>query len=331
MAIRRSQTVLAAVGAVLLIAAAVLAFIVTPNLTKLPADTDLQFDYTGTATMLNAEALQQGDAANAFLADIPITMERRVRVTSTSGDVAVAEDQTTLIAGEIESPSTTTYAIDRVTMLGAAAPEGVEVEPAEGCLTVGFPPGPAADDSYTIYDAGTQECTTLTFDGEEELQGRTVHLYSTVATGPLKNEATLETLPPALPKDTLADLAPALPEDLQQQLAPALATLPDPVPLQYNSHTEISAEVDSQTGIPLSQELTQNVIVALEVDGELVDVTPVLAVNAELSEEARDELASTTKTTGRLLTILTATPYVLAVLGIATLLIAFLRRSRSGG
>src|SRR4051794_19973221 len=93
---RRSSKILIGLAALLVVAAALTRFVVLPMGSKLPDDTKASARYSGTATLLNAEALQSGDTAHVVLRDVPISIERQIKVTSTHGDTAVVADDFTL-------------------------------------------------------------------------------------------------------------------------------------------------------------------------------------------------------------------------------------------
>ena len=91
---RKSTWILSGTAVVLVAASAVTRFAVYPEVHQLPSDTDSVFAYTGTASLLNAAALEQGYVANAFLSDIPVTVERHVKVVDTDGGTAKAIAET---------------------------------------------------------------------------------------------------------------------------------------------------------------------------------------------------------------------------------------------
>src|ERR1700730_8702962 len=81
--VRRSSIVLSVVGIVLIVLAALVRFVVVPIATELPRSTNLGVTYSGTTTLLNSVALQSGDMKNVIASNGPITVDRRVKVTST--------------------------------------------------------------------------------------------------------------------------------------------------------------------------------------------------------------------------------------------------------
>lgn len=137
MVIRRSSKTLIAIGVLLLLAAAAIRFVVVPIATKLPGDLDSTAHYEGTADLLNPEALQVGDLANAIATGVPITIDRHVYVSSTSGDTAITHDDTTVHTPAGSIPNNHTYALNRST-LDSAPSTDPSVESHSG-LTISLP------------------------------------------------------------------------------------------------------------------------------------------------------------------------------------------------
>ncbi|WP_063886777.1 porin PorA family protein [Rhodococcus sp. LB1] len=324
---RRSSAVWGVIGLVLIALAALTRFVVTPYMAQLPSDTDVTVTYTGTATLLNADALQTGDVANAIAKDIPVTIDRRVHVLDTSGSTAVVADEATIQAGPAVLPSTHTYAVDRTSLEAVSGPDGAPaVEQASG-LTVAFPVHPAPEDRYTYWDPQSRTSAPITYTGQDTRQGREVRVYTTTVSGTLKDDATLATLPPARPKNLLASLAPALPADVMAAVGPLVPTLPDPVPLAYTADTTLTFYVDNTSGVVLDARLQQQVTAGVSANGSVTDVTPVLAVDATVTPESQQAAADTAASISTALTVLgTVAPIVLLLLGVIALVVAFVRR-----
>jgi hypothetical protein len=327
--LRRSSILLAALGAVLICLAAIAQFVVTPLLTMLPGNTDKTVAYTGTATVLNSKALQTGDVSHALVKGVPVTIERRIHVVSTNGDVAMVADDSTLAVGTTKLPSSHLYAVDRHTLRAAPAPAGSKADPASG-LTIGFPIAPKKDDSYRLYDSVTQTTGVAHFKGTEKRQGRTVNVYTATISGPVKNKATLAALPPALPKQLAGSLAPMLPADVAAKLAPAMTQLPDVIPLAYTGTTTVEAYVDARTGVALDQGMQQQIVAGVKVGDETANLLPVMAVDAKLSPGSQSSLADDVRTASRALTVLGAAPVALLVLGLSLLGLAVIVQRRAG-
>jgi hypothetical protein len=304
-------------------------FAVVPVLTKLPGNANISFSYEGTGTLLNAKALDSGDAANVLLKNVPLTMERQVRVVRSSGDVAVVRDDSTLHAGPTVLPSSHVYAVDRSTREPAPPPAGATVEPASG-LTVGFPLHPKADSSYRYFDAATGQTVPVTYQGKlDKYFGRTVGVYHVVSTGPVKDANLSRALPASLPKKKLALMAPLLPVDLRMKMISAAATLPDPVPMHYTVTRDLRVWIDTVTGLVVNETVHQKIVAGVSVKGELVNLLRVLVVDLTVTPHSRQELARKSADTARSLTMVeVVAPIVLGVSGLILLTVAFIRRRR---
>ncbi|MFD7463607.1 porin PorA family protein [Streptomyces tendae] len=334
MSARRPTILLITVAVALLAAAASVRLVVAPNVTKLPGDTDQTVQYAGEATLLDSKALQSGDTAHALRSGVPVTVDRRIRVTSTHGDTAVLEDTMTVHAGEQSLPSSKTYAIDRGSRKGTSPPASTPAEPSRGALSSAFPPGAAQDDSYTYYDATTRSIVPVHYTGTARREGRTVNVYEIKVSAPVKDPATLEPLPAALPKNLVASLVPGLDSTARARFTPAvLSALPDPVPLSYLGQSTLVAYVDQQTGIAIDQTVSRKVIAVTTAGSEPARPVPLLPVSAltfGITADSMKELGDKAESAGLKLSLLTvAAPIVLAVVAVLLLVIAFLRRHRA--
>jgi hypothetical protein len=326
--IRRSSLVLAAVGLVLAALAVLVRVVIVPTATKLPGDTDETVHYSGKATMLNSAALQSGDTAHAIDSNVPITIDRRIRATSTHGDTAIINDLLTIHANKQDLASSHSYAIDRNDMYGSTPPAGTTVEPSKGALSSAFPRDGKRDDSYSFYDVTTRSIVPVHYTGGATREGREVNVYKITADGPVKDPSLLKTLPPALPKKLVAGLNPSLPPATQAKFTPAaIAALPDQVPLTYTGSTTIVAYVDRQTGIAIDQTIDQQVVANTVVGGSQTSLLPVSAFNFKITPADVIDLGEKAASAGLLLTLMTdVTPLVLLSLAAALILIAYLRR-----
>jgi hypothetical protein len=327
-AVRRSSIVLGAVGIVLVVLALLVWFVVVPIATQLPGSTDLKVTYSGTGTLLNASALQSGDTKDVIAANVPITVDRELKVTSVHGGTAIVADNLTIHAGSETLPSDHTYALDRTTMNGVTPPVGIAVEPSTGALSSAFPIGPKADSTYRYYDSTTRKIVPVRFAGTATREGRAVNVYKISASGPVKDPGLLKMLPPSLPKKLLAGLAPLLPAAVRAEVTPAtLAALPDPVPLSYTGTTAIVAYVDTQTGVPIDETVSQQVVVDVTAGTRTLSLIPVLALDFHVTPASMVTLAHKAQTSGELLTVIEViVPVVLVVVGVILVVIAVLRR-----
>jgi hypothetical protein len=251
-------------------------------------------------------------------------------VTSIRGDTAIVSDDLTIHAGSQPLPSDHTYALNRTTLEGVASPAGVSVEPSVGALSSMFPIGPAANSSYRFYDSTTRNIVPISYTGHATRDGRSVNGYKIVSTGAVKDPGLLKMLPPSLPEKLIAGLAPLLPAAERAKFTPAvLAALPSPIPLSYTGTTTIVASVDSQTGIPITETISEQVVVNVTVGSQTLSLIPVLALDFHLTPASTTYLANKAKTTGELLTLMKViVPVALVVIGVILLVIAILRRHK---
>jgi hypothetical protein len=328
--VRRSSIVLAVTGIVLIVLAVLVRFVVVPIATKLPGSTNLSVTYSGKATMLNSSALLSGDTKHVIAANVPTTVDRRLKVTSVQGDTAIVSDDLAIHAGSQTLPSDHTYALDRTTLEGVTPTKGISAEPSEGALSSTFPIGPKANASYHFYDSTTRGIVPISYTGRATRDGRSVNVYKISSTGAVKDPGLLKLLPSVLPKKLIASLAPLLPAAVQAKITPAtLAALPNPVPLSYTGTTNIVAYVDSQTGVPIDETISEQVVVNVAAGAQTLSLIPVLALDFHVTPASMKYLASKAKTAGELLTLMTViVPIALVVVGVVLLVIAIMRRHR---
>ncbi len=328
MPVRRSSIVLAVIGVVLIVLGVVVRFVIVPVATKLPGSTNLSVTYTGKATLLNSSALLAGDTKNVIAANVPTTVDRRLKVTRVQGDTAIVSDDLTIHAGSQTLPSDHTYALDRTTLEGVTPPQGTSVEPSKGALSSTFPIGPEATSSYRYYDSTTRGIVPVSYSGQATRDGRSVNVYKIFSTGAVKDPGLLKLLPPSLPKKLIASLAPLMPATVQAKITPAtLAALPSPVPLSYTGTTTIVAYVDSQTGVPIDETVFEQVVVNVAAGSQTLSLIPVLALDFHATPASVKYLADKAKTAGELLTLMKViVPIALVTIGVVLLVIAILRR-----
>ncbi|GAA2062413.1 MULTISPECIES: porin PorA family protein [Streptomyces] len=318
---RKSTWILSGTAVVLVAASAVTRFAVYPEVHQLPSDTDSVFAYTGTASLLNAAALEQGDVANAFLSDIPVTVERHVKVVDTDGGTAVVSDDVTVAGPDGSELSSTAHrwSVDRTDLVNSPVPEGSDAEEHQG-LVISWPLEPEEKD-YTFWDPTTATEAPAVYDRTEDLEGRTAYVFVVEAAGPLGEPAIAERLPQALPKDLLAGIAQTLPAD---QLPPpeALEALPDPVPLTYAATVQRTAWIDSETGMVLDGSLEQTIVAQTAgPDGQPVTLAPVNAMSLQGTAEGVSERADDAAESARMLWLVRVLA-PLGLLGAAIVLLA---------
>ncbi|MEU4418297.1 porin PorA family protein [Nocardia salmonicida] len=326
---RRSPIILISVGAMLIALAGATRCLLAPSLTELPSDLDNTVHYAGTGTVLDSEALAAGDLTHAIADDVPVTIERRVRVTSTEGNLAITQDTTTSSTPRgAGKPDTHTYAVDRSTREAVPAASDTAVEPAAG-LVFALPLHPQQHD-YAIYDRNTQTTVPATYNGESDVDGRNAYRYTVVARGPLKNPNTLGSLPPALPKATIITMLPLLRPEQQQILSAAMDSLPNPIPLSYTVATTVDLAIDATLGVALNASNDQQILGNVAVGDNLIPLVTFLAIKAAYTPESVQHAVDTATTASRqLFLIAVVVPIALTVLGLALGVTGLLLRRRT--
>ena len=221
---RKWGVVVAVLGLLMLVGAAALSFVLVLNGQQLPADTNEKVQYAGTLTALDPAALLSGEAEDAVVRDVPVTVDRRLEVLETDEDRARVVDSSVVTAtesGETVSEREFFYAIDRKTMHAVPSFTDEPVEDAEG-LVVGFPIG-SEPLNYVGWVQEAEDTAHVMYQGEDEVRGLAVYKYGGQFTG-VPTPDQIPGAPTSLPKDQLPGLLEAVdaPADLQDQLEAAL-------------------------------------------------------------------------------------------------------------
>jgi hypothetical protein len=330
---RRWGFTLAVAGVLLLVAGAVLRFVVVPRAQVLPADTNDSVTYTGNLTTLDVAALMRG--SKDAVVQLPVTVARTLKVLQTSGDKARVSDTAIIKSTQGTVPPSLArtqyfYTVDRSTLETVPNFTDKPVTKAKG-LVVSFPIG-TEKKSYTGWLAEAGTTGTVKYVGEDQLKGLTVYKFEGRLTHELS--APPSGAPAALPKAQVPALAKALelPVAMQQALGQALAALPDPVPLTYTLTEGDSYAVEPDTGVIV--DMTKNTRITAGLAGLPVQPIPVLTLGigynpatvTEMADKA-DNARSDVQLYGTWL------PIGLGVLGLVCLGLAvpMLRRRPEGG
>ncbi|WP_405181079.1 porin PorA family protein [Nocardia sp. NBC_01377] len=321
MKIRKSAAVLATVGVILLACDAIFYFGALPAFDKLPGNLDITMNYEGHASMLNSEALAAGDVAHAMLENLPITVQRRMYISSTTSDTAIYHEEST-IAGlnGLTLKGTHVYAVDRHSLGRATAPSDATVEEHSG-LTVAFPIDPPADDSLQLWDAYTQKPTPAKYLGSDTISGRDVKRYVMTTEGPLADPALLQSLPPVLPKAVVELMLPVLSVESRNALETSLPAAGDMLPITYRSSGKLTLGVDTQLGSPVDGAQQQTITAVAQVGDRAIDLLPMMVTDVKITEDSRNSAVDTVRSAGRKLTLVTiVAPLVLGFIGIVLVL-----------
>lgn len=335
------RVLLVVLGSLLVVAAAVLRFVVVPSQARFPDDVDTTRRYTGTmAVYLDEEALPEatssGDLTGLFRRDLPVEIARRVTTDDVADGVALVTEDATVTSGDATLRTTEDrYAIDRETMLAGQGFPDVQLPDREAGLVVGWPIGTDRRD-YEGWSDELGRLVDLTFEREEDHAGVGTYVFtSSVTDTPIVDPDILATLPEALPRDVVVSLASQLdlPDALAAQFQQLLPALPDPVPLGYLYRGDTTYWVEPTTGVVVDTERTETRSVYLDVDQIPIPV-PVTAVwdwsYAQTDDSVAEAVTDAEDAAGQLRLFGTWLPVVLAVLGVLALVLALVLGRRTG-
>ncbi len=107
------------IGFVLLIAAGLLAWWITPSyIARMPSSYNTTRTYDATVrSLFNPAALASGNLAGAIKTGLPATVSETVKIQQTSGNTALLQDTRAItVAGAVVGQTVTPYALDRQTL-----------------------------------------------------------------------------------------------------------------------------------------------------------------------------------------------------------------------
>jgi hypothetical protein len=259
-----------------------------------------------------------------FLTNVPVTAEQHVKAVEVSGKTVVMSSDTTVKGPDGSSILTSNhvYALDRVTLENATPPAGNSNVEAHTGLALGFPLTPEKKD-YQYWDATTQTAVPAKYSEDDVRSGRNTYVYRVHAEGAIKDAKIQAMLPKALPKSILPGLARSLPQALQDILAQFLPALPDSLPLNYTSTTDMTFWVDQKTGVVI--DVDQQQVIKAQLTGALASAP--LPAAFDLNIKSTDDTVKANANDAAeaeqgLLLIGTYAPIALGGLGVLLLLIA---------
>ncbi|MFZ2528732.1 MAG: porin PorA family protein [Rhodococcus sp. (in: high G+C Gram-positive bacteria)] len=336
MSLRRSSLVFAILGVLLIAAAALIRFVAVPSMTKLPADIDSGSTYAG--------SLQSFDPGRFALGEeVAFTVARHVEVDHVDGDVAVITSVAETQRPEGDSTSAHTYAISRVDYGQQPAPDGFEVEDQKNAMVLSLPMNPSPDGN-ALYDTVTREPIPLEYDGDGVRGGRNVYQLTGSLTAPIVDPAVLAPAQTGiaamagvgdgsvLPKQILEILAGFLPPEQAQQLTAALATQPDLVPVVLTADTTIDMDVDQRFGTPLRTVQDQTTVLNMQAGDELIPLLDLSRAVVNTDDASVASAAAELSSSQTMLDIVSKwLPLLLTVIGVALIVVAFIRRNPAAG
>lgn len=282
----RKAAIALTVGAVACAAAAsYIRFVMVPDAEQVQSDTHTVNHYAGTASFLDNQAIAAGDFAHAFVKDAPFTAVEDFKTASLHGGTAVITDATAVSGPAAPALASTTvnWAVDRKTLLPAAAPSGSGAVDHQG-LAVGFPFDPGARD-HPWWDTGSGKQATAKYVRTEKHAGRTAYVYTVDAGGALADKTILAKVPPSIQSEVLKGLAASVIPDQASALALLLPKNGGEVPLAYASVTKTTLWVDKVDGTTLDVDTQQTVTAQLKSALGMVPLAPVLDVHTKYSPQ----------------------------------------------
>ncbi|HEV7205207.1 MAG TPA: DUF3068 domain-containing protein [Jatrophihabitans sp.] len=280
---RRIGIIVATLGVLLLAFAAVLRFAIVPAQKQLPSDTNKVRHYAGTATtLLNAQAVTSGNLGTLFLHNVPLTIDRAVKVTDTSGQKAVVTELRTVKSadGTQLSRTTYTYAVDRKSLEPVAAFGAKTVTTVPGrALTISWPFGTTKQD-YTAYVVDTQGGVAAKYSGQAKVDGLNTYVFKVdLPATRITDAQTLTGYPQALPRSLLSVLPKALglPAAQATALGRLLQAMPDPVPITYlySGQTTLWVAPDTGTIVKTTKAETRQAVLTVPGQSAPVPLTTV--------------------------------------------------------
>jgi hypothetical protein len=297
---RKAAIASGVIGLLLLLAAALLAWWITPSyIARLPSNYNKTRTYDGTIrSLVVPSALATGNLAAAVKTGLPATLTDHVKTLQTSGNTAQVQDTRTIsAAGSQVSKTVNNYALDRSTLMATKShPSNWSVTPATG-LTVSWPLG-AKKQNYTGWVYLTQTTTPLRYITQAKQGGINTYEYQAmVRPTVIKDTQVLSRLPKALPAALIPRIAAAgiiSPADvtaLGRAFPGATA-----IPVKYTYQAANTYWVDPNTGlvINVSNNEVETGNIALP-NGKLIPVFPILSDTYHASPASLSQAVSDAK------------------------------------
>lgn len=323
------------IGALLIAGAFLTAFWVTPTyVARLPDNVNAQRPLAGTFnTLLDQQALAQGNLVGAVKHNVPLAIDRNVKVLKTSDDSALVSDaRTTTAAGTQVEQTTWQYAADRKSLEPVTNhPSSWSVVDAHG-LTISFPFG-TKKQTYTGWVPESATTVPVAYSHSEQRSGLNTYVFqATIPSSRITDSQVLAGLPKALPQSLLrllVQFGPLTPAQ-QQELTTLLPTLGDPAPLAYTLQGNDTFWVEPETGAVIDVKRTQQRTAAVTApNGTLVPLLPVVDATYQQTPAAVTSAANDAKN-GRDDIELAGTtlPIIAGIIGALLILAALLIRRR---
>lgn len=327
------------VGVVLLVAAALMAFWITPTyIARLPDSYNKTRTYDGTiSSLIDPAALATGNLSAAVKTGVPQTVRVQAQVTQTSGNTALVRDTSTVTAANRHLATiTNNYAVDRQNLEATGShPGNWNVGSASG-LTFSFPIG-AKKQNYTGWVPLTMTTTPLKYVAQVLHGGISTYEYqSTVPPTPIKNTQVLGALPKTLPVSLLTKIG-AAGLLSRAQLANLSKAFPNAkqIPLAYTYQATNTYWVAPTTGIVVDVNTTERQMGGIALPGgKVIPLLPVLADSYKASSASLQAAINDANSGSNTITTWGMTvPIIAAVVGFLLVVLAVILwlRGRSRG
>ena len=332
---RKTAVASGVIGVVLVVAAFLLAFWITPAyIARLQSNSNTVRNYDGQIrTLLNPVALRQGNFAGTIKVGLPETLRRKVKVLQTSGNTALVQDATTVTAsGRPVGGLTSKYAIDRTSFQATAShPSSWSVTNARG-QTFNWPIG-TKQQNYTGWVPYTLTTTPLKYSGQAQRNGIGTYVYqATVPATPVRNTQVLAGLPKSVPVSLLQSAAKAglIPGSMLASLGKAFPGVSS-VPLGYVYQATSTYWVAPATGIVVDANTNEKEIAGVALPaGKIVPVLPVLSDSYKYSSSSvQAAVTDANNGSGTINTFGTILPIVAGVVGFVLVVLAVVLWMRS--
>ena len=279
---RKTAIASGVIGLVLLIAAGLMAWWVTPSyIARMPGNYNKSRTYDATIRpVCRPGSLATGNLAGAIKTGLPATITETVKVQQTSGNTALVQDTRNIaVAGRTVGQTVSPYALDRQTLEATSShPGSWSVIPATG-LTVSWPLG-AKQQNYTGWVYQTDTTTALRYVTQVQQGGINTYEYqATTAPMPIKNPQLLASLPKSLPVSLLPGLR-AAGLDLADRPGGPGSAFPNvtSVPLAYTYQSANTYYVAPATGLVVNVNNNETEMGGIALpNGKVIPVLPVLA------------------------------------------------------
>jgi hypothetical protein len=297
---RKAAIASGVLGLIFLLAAALLAWWITPAfIARLPSTYNKTRTYDGTIrSLVVPSALATGNLSAAVRTGLPATLTDHVKVLQTSGNTAQVQDTRTIsAAGSQVSKTINNYALDRSTLMAVKShPSNWSVTPATG-IVVSWPLG-AKKQNYTGWVPLTQTTTPLKYVRQQNQGGINTYEYQAmVRPTQIKDTQVLSALPRALPASLLPRIAAAgiiSPADVAalSRAFPGATS----IPVKYTYQAANSYWVDPNTGLVINvannEVETGNIAMP---NGTLIPIFPILSDTYHASPASLSQAVSDAK------------------------------------